>query len=177
MAAESAALGGDGAHVPPQRPVSLSPLRGDRRGSHRVRGIASGASPNVSGASVLEASASPPFPPSCLLLPALDCDPWRARPPSALTRILRSLLACASVELKLRTRGRAQTQIAECVAGRKLSPAAWTVFTDGAPSEVVIGNCTQLSEDVLVSGLQSSCTFRCAAVHGPAPFLETGVRG
>lgn len=53
------------------------------------------------------------------------------------------------------------TQLAEAVAcRRKLTPEAFALFTDYNPCEVVISNCTQLSEQVMTKGLRACCTYR-----------------
>ena len=55
-----------------------------------------------------------------------------------------------------------QNKIAREVANRrKMSPEAWHIFTENAPAEVIIPNCTQVSEAHLVTGLQHCCTAKC----------------
>lgn len=58
-----------------------------------------------------------------------------------------------------------QNQLAECVSNRrKLSVDAWRLFTNDAPSEVIVPNCTQVDEAAMVEGMKACCTFR----YGPS---------
>lgn len=62
-----------------------------------------------------------------------------------------------------------QTRIAKEVAcRRKMSPDAWRLFSDNHVSEVVIPNCTQISEADMAQGLQTCCSGPCAPAFVPS---------
>jgi hypothetical protein len=59
-----------------------------------------------------------------------------------------------------------QTRVAaEVATRRRMAPEAWRVFTENHVSEVVIPNCTQISEANMVQGLQDCCSGQCAPAH------------